>query len=512
MKSFVEWIDERGFWIDNCWDYEQGKFIGDGFLQLAPHHRRIFQHCLTPREDGSFPYVTVVISMPKKSGKTALMAAVMAWYCDESPPRTEVYSMAGNKDQAKERAFEDLKYHLKNIRPEVSILDDEIIYPNGTVVKAMPMAHRTVAGSRHGMTAWDELWNYIGEPARRTWVEMTPISTVPHSLRFIVTYAGYENESELLWEIYQKGVGKEEYRHGRGKQVAELKDLPCYRNGRIFVYWDHDQRMPWQTPEYLDDQLNSPGMRASDFMRLHENRWVTTHEEFIPVEWWDDAASKFEQSAMYWPEHPYRDFPMVLGIDAAVKRDSTAVVGVVFDASRGKVVVVLHKIWNPVEGESFSLEMTVEKFVLQLYNRFKIASVVYDPTHMHQTQAHLVRAGVPMLEYKQTPERMTKASQVLYDLLRNRNLEAYPDDELRAHIQMAHARVTGRGFRIVKDPGKRKFKIDAAIALAMACYQAVSLGGVDVSEAIRIESPFSDVSYWPVTDTDQSKLPFALRD
>ena len=58
-------------------------------------------------------------------------------------------------------------------------------------------------------------------------------------MRFITTYAGFTGESELLQELYDRGLVGEvipELAHienGEGK-------VACKCNGRTFVYWDHE--------------------------------------------------------------------------------------------------------------------------------------------------------------------------------------------------------------------------------------------------------------------------------
>jgi hypothetical protein len=105
---------------------------------------------------------------------------------------------------------------------------------------------------------------------------------------------------------------------------------------------------------------------------------------------------------------------------------------------------------------------------------------------------------------------MTQASQLVYDLLKSRNFETYPDDDMRRHMQMAVAETTSRGFRIVKSRVSKRHHIDGAIALAMACYEAVNSGGVDLSIPIVINSPFSDATAY-TEPSDDRFVPFPLR-
>lgn len=508
LKPYIQWIKEDGFWVRDAWDIQEQKWVGVERLQLFDFQERILSHCLTPDENGNFPYVTIIYSCRKKSGKTAVAASVGAWYMEEANPGAEIYTIASSLEQSEGRIYRDIMFHAD--KEGLHTTKTQITCDNGTFVKAIPSNYKSVSGSRHALTLFDELWTFISERDKRLWGEMTPIPTVRNSMQFIATYAGFENESHLLWDLYSRNVGADEWQDGAGQRVPGLEDLPCWSNGKVFVYWDHDARMPWQTKDYYDSQRGT--LRASDYLRLHLNRWVSSQEAFIPVEWWDAAAKAFEAPATLWQEHPYRTFPVFMAVDAGVVRDSTAVVGVAYDASRGKVGVLFHKTWTPV-NESDPVDLgVVENYIIEMYNKFQVASIVYDPTHLYQMMGRLSTLGYPVNDYKQTSDNMTRASQMLYDLLRMKNLEAYPAQDIRDHLQMAIAIVTTRGFRITKDRDThRQHRIDAAVALAMACYVAVASGGVDVSEPIRIESPFADMSSWSQQTEFEKSLPFALR-
>lgn len=343
---------------------------------------------------------------------------------------------------------------------------------------------------------------------RRVWDEMVPIPTVNNSLRFISTYAGFENESDLLWEMYVRGVGPEEHEHGKGKPIPGLEDLPCWSNGNLFTYWNHDPIMPWQTPEYYESAMAAE--RPSAFLRLHLNQWVTSHETFLPVEWVDAAMRAYEANAEMWIDHPLRYWPVTIGIDAGIVQDCTAMVVVGYDAKRSKVGAVTHTIWTPTEGNQIDLDL-VENRLLELYNKFTVASIVYDPKHLMQMMYKLKMKGLPVKAFQQTVPAMTAASQLLFDLFKNRNIEMYPADDMRRHIQMAVAETTNQGFRIVKNKSNKRNHVDAAVALAMACYEAVSNGGVDISIPVVLNSPFSDMTdYGPKEATPY--IPPELRD
>jgi hypothetical protein len=528
MLGFIDWIDKKGFWVRDHWNEQKGRMGGIGRMHLFQFQRDVLSRALRINpETELLEFETVLYSTIKKSGKTALAAAVAAWYIEEAPAGTEAYCIANDLEQAEGRVMRDVKFHfsqrIQNAEPfynemtgENDVYSDKnckitlyrIDLANGSFVQALAQSYRSVAGSRHGLTVWDELWGVSSELSRRVWDEMTPIPTVPNSLRFIATYAGFENESDLLWDLFMQGVDQEEHEQGRGTRIRELGDIPCFTNRRLFTYWDHEPRLPWQTQEYYDEQMNN--LRPAAFLRLHMNQWVTSHEAFVPIEWWDIAAKSFHAPATLWGDHPFKHFPVYVAVDAGIKRDSTALVAVAYDSKRGKIGQLFHKIWTPSKGDQVDLDATVEKELLEMYNKFNVVSIVYDPTHLLQTMLRLKGKGLPTKEFPQTVPLMTQASQLVYDLLKSRNFETYPDDDMRRHMQMAVAETTSRGFRIVKSRVSKRHHIDGAIALAMACYEAVNSGGVDLSIPIVINSPFSDATAY-TEPSDERFVPFPLR-
>jgi phage terminase large subunit-like protein len=520
MKNYLQWLEEDGYYVRDTWNEVTNQMDGGaGNLRLFPFQRKILGKALTFTPEGKLPYETVLFSTIKKSGKTAIAASIGAWYAEQSKPGTEIFVIANTQESGAGLAFRDLRFHFENKQQLLGkkyckISEYRIDFANGTFIQVLAQSYKGNAGSRHALTLWDELWGSTSEADRRAWDEMIPIPTVSNSLRFISTYAGFLNESELLWNLFVKGVDDEELKtignlseHGGGTRLKEFGDLPCYENHDLFCYWDHEPRLPWQTEEYYQKAMTIE--RPAAFMRLHMNQWVTSHEEYLPVEWWDTATKSFPGNALNWSEHPFRFWPVTVGIDAGIKRDSTALVAVGYDSKKAKLGIVYHKIWSPHAGDQVDLDVTVEKELLMLYNKFKIVSIVYDPTHLMQTMLRLRSKGLPTKQFDQTIPNMTAASQLLYDLFKNRNLEAYPDEELRRHIQMSVAETTSRGFRIVKNKVSKRHHIDGAIALAMAAYEAVQSGGVDISIPVRLRSPYSDATQWKETE-DDPKIPFEL--
>jgi len=113
-------------------------------------------------------------------------------------------------------------------------------------------------------------------------------------------------------------------------------------------------------------------------------------------------------------------------------------------------------------------------------------------------------------------KNMTSASELLYNLFKQQKIWVYADKEFRNHLRYAAAEDKGKGFRIVKPRKANVHHTDAAVALAMAAYQAYKTHGFDVSQAIRVEVPYSEGSEWQpeddaLKDHEEANLPPQLR-
>lgn len=276
-------------------------------LKLERHQVRILNHVFTP-VGGKLRYNTVVYSCPKKSGKTEVGAAVM--YAWAKTYGGDVYSIANDLTQAQERAFSRVEASFRTIRDRdegryrLEVEDEyqrtvskrnkegnhQIVLKNGSRVMAIPCDPYGEAGGMQTFTLWDELWGFRSEQAYRLWTEMQPlppgVGGVEESIRFIVTYAGWYGESELLWALYDQVVRPDEKDEPQGERVKGLEDLPCYVKGKTFVYWDHEARMPWHTKEFLESARDDPAVqgRESEYRRIWQNRWTTGLDSFIDME------------------------------------------------------------------------------------------------------------------------------------------------------------------------------------------------------------------------------------
>ena len=511
--SYLDWLETYGFFIRDVWNSEKKRFGGKGWMDVQPIPKRFLEYALRfDEETGSFYYNTILFSAIKKSAKTTLAASVACWYAEVCPDNSEIYVVANSREQAEGRVMRDIRFHAE--QRGYRVLTDGVFLPNGTEIRSISTAYASAAGSRHSLVLYDELWGATTESDTRLWEELTPIPTIPHSLRFISTYAGFFSESRLLWQLYVNGVGKEEYEEGKGRKLKELEDLPVWVNGKQITFWAHEPIAEWQLDrEYYRTQRAT--LRPEAYLRLHENRWVNPNSSFITAQMWD-VAVRYPMSGELWTAHPLRSNPVYVGIDSAPKHDRTVVTGVAYDYENNAVGEVFHRIWTPKEGEVLDFETTVEAYLEEMAKQFKIYKVIFDPAHMLQTARRLSGKGFRMMEWTQTATNMVKASMALYEVLRVGRFSTWEDEEAREHILNASVKQESNGFRIIKRDMFRSKPVDYAIALAMAVMLAVDEGGIMIMDELKVDFPFSDenraeLPYDPKSKyLELSRMPFEL--
>jgi phage terminase large subunit-like protein len=84
--------------------------------------------------------------------------------------------------------------------------------------------------------------------------------------------------------------------------------------------------------------------------------------------------------------------------------------------------------------------------------------------------ADLTDEGIPMIEVPQSVERMVPACGHAFELIVSGRLVHDADPVLEDHVLSAVQREGERGWTLSK--GRSKRKIDAAIALVLACWEA----------------------------------------
>jgi hypothetical protein len=384
---------------------------------LYPAEIRFLRAALTPRADASLPYAELVFSAPKKSGKSALaaMATIYVVVC-LGGAYAEGYCVANDLEQATSRVFQAIVRILQAspmLRDSAKVTANKIEFRStGATITALASEYAGAAGSNPTITVFDELWAYVSERSRRLWDELVFVPTRKPSVRLTVTYAGYLGESNLLEDLYRRGLDGEEI----GPDLRASDGL--------LMFWTHEALAPWQSPEAMARMRQ--GLRPNAQLRMIENRWASAESSFIEAAQWDACV---DSGLSYTPRDTNVD--VWIGVDASVKRDSTAIVCCAYDDKVKKVRLIKHLVFNPDPDNPINFERMVEMSLTSLAECFRVREIRYDPYQMVSVAQRLLKMGLPMVEYPQTLPNLTQMADNLYELVRAGNLMLYPDDDMR---------------------------------------------------------------------------------
>jgi phage terminase large subunit-like protein len=423
---------------------------------LFDAQKQWFSYCWQLRHDGTLLYPEQTLSWIKKTGKTTTAAMeLLTTTLVFGGTNAQAFCVASDLQQATERVFADIKQIIEAsplLKREAVIQQHTITFPStGAVIQAIGADSSGAAGARPTFISVDEAHTITTERARRLFDEMIPITSGDQkiSVRLITSHAGYSGESTLLEEIYARGMA-----------LPEIENGLRAGSGCLFT-WSHECLAPWQTEAWLHDQRQRT--RPLQFRRQFENEFVTSETNFTTGEQWDECVTLSGPP----PSNPM--MPVYIGVDASVKRDSTAICVVNGEKDSG-VRVNAHKIFIPTTSNPIDFEV-VERVLLDLKKKWPLATFIFDPTQMaFMMQRFNSLAGSKVEEFVQNPKNLSAMTQNLSDLIRYRKLAVYPDRHLRHAATTAVVVEKSDGPRFVKT---RKDHNDVIIALAMAALVCV---------------------------------------
>lgn len=128
-------------------------------------------------------------------------------------------------------------------------------------------------------------------------------------------------------------------------------------------------------------------LRPNAYARMIQNQFVSSESTFIDLSTWDSCV----QPALTLVMNDKR-IAVWAGVDASVKRDSTALVACTYDKKTKCVRLINHKIFTPTPGDPIDFEGTIEKTLLDWKQGFRLKKVYYDPFQMASVSQRLVKA------------------------------------------------------------------------------------------------------------------------
>ncbi len=475
-------------WVSENLVFPEGDTFGQPF-RLREDQRRFFWDWYSYCPGcGQWHYDEGVRGAATGDGKTTLIAA-LALLEFAGPPQIAPVSPLINIAAA---SFEQANELFGKAGQMVGGRDDEIteaplcgffeVYENrirfrdgrpGEIRRVAAVAGTNEGGLPH-LFICDEVheWGAIGSNKARVHTVISKSTKKRNTARgsgrvLNLSTAGFDVDHSLLGAMYKRGQ-----RALKDPSVAPRLLFDWHEAPEGLDYEDPGDRavavkaaseaagVLWSVTDRVND-WGKPSMPRHEWLRYYANKWVSVADD----SWlsnhpgsWDACAGDAEIPAKA---------DVVVAVDMALRRDSIAVLAA-WKRPDGKAAVKA-KIWEPDGTGKLDHRAVVDYIRFDLADRYTITEIAYDPRFFEVPARDLEDEGFNLVEFPQSPERMTPACGQALQMIVDGHVVHDGDPDLGAHVKAAAMRPNERGFTLSK--GKSKRKIDACVALVIALWR-----------------------------------------
>jgi phage terminase large subunit-like protein len=454
-------------------------------LELEPFQRELMGEVLAYDDHGWPVWRSIVIVMPRKNGKTILLAAYAIYRLLTSGGSPEIL-LAASSDKQAGRLFDACASFVRRspVLSELCRVRDyvgEIRREDGAgVIFRVASDPARLHGYNPTLVIPDELAQWVAPSLRRAFAALTTgggARTAPQVVSITTAGEARDRESSILGEILDAAKKDPSLEVRPGLEVARLE------GARMLVY-NHEaptsdpfdvkamklaNPASWITEEYLERQAANPELSDADVLQLHGCVWAAGRMAWLPAGAW--AACEHEGERVIEDGES-----VVLGFDGSYNNDSTALVGTVL----GEVphVFVVREWARPDTREQWVVpRREVEETIQQCFDRWYVVELDCDPPGWHrEIEDWEERWGAPPVVRYETVQRkrMVAACSKFFTAVVNRQLTHDGNSRLAEHIGNAVVKETTDGAYITKESRSSKRKIDLAMGAVISYDRATS--------------------------------------
>lgn len=437
------------------------------------------------RPNGTRRYRTVHIEIPKGNGKTPFCAALaLAFLFIGAEPAAEIYSCAGEKEQARIMHDDGKNLMTEDLVDACEIFKNSIVYG-----KSSWKVISSDAYSKHGYRPWVVIFDELHvQPDRGLWDTVRlGLSKRSNSILIAVTTAGVYDEESLYYQEHEYAV----------QCIAD----PTFDPHHYAVIYAADPEADWTDPEVgracnpgmgrtLNEEAfretirhaqNNPAEQAT-VKQLHFNIIAQpVISNGFPMEHWQ-ACGELEViaplGAKCW-----------IGLDLSSKGEDLTALAALFDHGDEGGVSVLPYYWTPEKGIAerkrrhvfdypryvkeelitatpdawVDLEYARKK-VQELGEKYDIQGVYYDPMNASQFIKWMNDDGFQVIEVTQSWTMLSEPSKLLVNLVADHKFRHGDNAVLTWNAQNTDFRVDLRGYWMPGKDRKQRKKIDGISA------------------------------------------------
>lgn len=459
-------------------------------LELEGWQLVFLNEALACNPDGTPYWLSVVLCVPRKNGKTTLLSAYALYHLEVDDGRPEALFAASSNEQA-DKLFEAAVFFVRQ-SPHLTASfhvrdhDGEIVRVDGYgVAKRLSSDAKTLHGANPSLVVADELAQWTTPTLRKSFAALTTGGGArTRAQLFSISTAGdaEDREDSILGRIIDANE-----RSADVDRPHEGLTISRDHGARVLV-WNYsapvrDRRAPaakvklanpasWITEDFLGRQAANPELSDEDFLQLHAGVWAQGSGAFVPAELWRELAD------------PARSVPegrrVALGADGSRTHDTTVVawasvaedelvdVGArIFSVRREAPHHELH------EGGRIDYER-VEEYLIDRFDVWDVTAAGYDPRYLDRS-AEIVDRRLPesrIVAVEPQSRHMRDALASFHRGCVERRIRHNGDAAVASHLAAVRAEQDERGWIIRKKRHSRP--IDAVPALALAYWLATT--------------------------------------
>lgn len=460
------------------------------------------------RKDGTRRYRHAFVFLPRKNGKTIMLAAVanLMMFCPRfKQPGAELYCAASSRDQASllfDVAAGMVRHNpLMNNRCKI-VKSYKRIVQGDSFFRALPAEAGTAHGFNGSLICCDELHAWEGERGREFYdVLQTSTGAREEPLSIDITTAGYDKQSVC---------------HEQFQRALNVRDNPEYDEAFLPVLYFTEESDDWTDPKVWSKANPNLGISIGEdylarecekakqqpiyenvFRRLHLNQWTESVERWLPK--WDENT-RLEARHSQWVNFAksLHNKPCWGGLDLSATSDLTAFV-LAFSLDGGRVAFLPH-FWIPsekirqrsrrdgvpydawashgwinvIDGEAIDYDI-VRRDIAELHMDYDIREIAYDRWGAPQLRQQLEGDGLNMVEFGQGFASMSPPSKELERLLIDCKIEHSNHPALNWCAANVVAEIDAAG-NIKPSKKKSTERIDGIVAAVMALSGVMNSG------------------------------------
>lgn len=456
------------------------------------------------KSDGGRRFRRVYIEVPRGNGKSCLSSGV-ALYCllADREPGAEVYSFATTRDQAK-IVFGDAKVMAEHNEPlrkkfGLQVLANALYVPStNSTFQAKSAEGSTLDGLNTHLAVVDELHAHKTRAVYD--VVETSLGKRRSSLLWCITTSGFDTSGicyevrTMSTKVLEKTTEDETqfsiiYTIDEGDDWTSLESLE-----KANPNWGVSVR-----PEVITSLLQKAKALPSavnNFKTKHLDVWCSASSAWMDLQAWNRCTSAGLELS------DFEGRPCFIGLDIGAKNDITAKVRL-FPNGRSFAIfteyylpeATIEKATNSqysgwvAEGllTTTSGAMTdvavIEEGLREDLSRFDVKAIGYDPWNAIALATSLSNAGAPMVEFRNTVQKISEPMKTLEALVQDGRIEHNGDPIMKWMMGNVVAKLDAKDNIF---PRKERYenKIDGVVALIMA----VGLAGTPEEQ-----DPFADI-------------------